>query len=241
MNNQKRIFFVTEKQIQQNTILLSGQDFIHLSKVLRIKRGDKIICKSFSGFIYHCQIDILNSQSVICQILTAEKIIEKKKKRKVKIFLCIPRLEVLSSIVAKITELDVDELQLVFSERSYFKKNKKINIERFKKISSESLKQCGRDIPLLIAEPIHLSVLSQEDLGSEASNLLLWECEEKNEMSSVKLKKRVNLFIGSEGGISYQEKDFLTEKLNFKSVGLSKNILRVETAVLFSLAKVLLI
>lgn len=238
MNNRLRVFFINEKKLSHNKIILSGQDFIHLTKVLRYKIGDEILCKNFSGFIYHCRIEQINKNHVSCEILETKKI-KQDNKKKVKIFLCIPRLDVLASIVTKITELGVDELQLVFSERSYLKKNKKFNLERFQKISLESFKQCRRDIPLTFPVPLELTSIDEENLTENSSNLLLWECEEKEEINQIKLNDRINLFIGSEGGISHQEKTFLTEKLNFKSVSLSNNILRVETAVLFSLAKVL--
>lgn len=238
IKNKLKIFFITEKNITDNIILIDGQDFIHLSKVLRYKVGDKIICKTFTGFSHQCEIEKINQKNISCKILTSQKI-SQEKKNYTKIFLCIPRLEILSSIVMKITELGVDELQCIFSERSYLKKSSKFNLERFKKISLESLKQCGRDIPLLIKPAIHLTSITKKDLGNNNVNLLLWECEQKNKIEQIKLKNRINLFIGSEGGISQQEKSFLTEKLNFQSVSLSQNILRVETAVLFSLSKIL--
>lgn len=234
-----RVFFVSKKDIKNNSIIISGQDFIHLYKVLRYQVGDEIHCKNFLGFIYHCRIQQFNKDNVVCQILSKQKIERQQKQKYVKLFLSIPRLDVLSSIVSKITELDVDELQLIYSERSYLKTNKKFNLERFQKISLESLKQCKRDIPLILNSPIKLNSISEEDLKKKSSNLLLWECEQKNKIENINLNDRINLLIGSEGGITQEEKSFLTEKLNFESISLSENILRVETAVLFALAKIL--
>mgnify|MGYP000547556217 CR=1 FL=1 len=70
-------FFVKEEQIQENQIIILGQDVNHIKKVLRAKIGDELqICNSQNGENFLCEIDNLEEEKIICQI--KEKIQDSK-------------------------------------------------------------------------------------------------------------------------------------------------------------------
>ena len=255
--NHQRIFYISEKQIQQkfNTIDISGEDFHHLVNVLRLKANDKIICKTYGDNIYFCSLKATYTNKATFFIEETQTI--KKPplfQRKVGIFLCIPRPPILSSIVSKLTELGINFLQLIFSERSFFKTSEKINLIRYEKIVQETMKQCGGNTALRLNSPISLKDISfdrgttffnniQNHQKSEIEKILLWECEENNILSpnpysATEEQNPVVLFIGPEGGINHWEKNYL-EKIGFETKSISNNILKVETALMLALGKIL--
>ena len=262
--NHQRIFYITPKQIKTtfNVIEIGGDDFHHLVNVLRLKSGDKVICKTYDGLNYSCTLQTIKSSLAIFEINEiSQKTAPIIPQRKIGIFLCIPRPNVLANIVAKLTEVGVDFLQLVFSERSFFKTPDKLNLLRYEKIIQETLKQCGRDIPLELKEPVHLKYLQadfssfliqtipskdnqkilNEQSATKIHKILLWECEMNNALSVNDLiddRDPIFLFVGPEGGISHLEKEYLQE-LGFQSKSISQNILKVETALLLALGKIL--
>ena len=68
-------FFVKEEQIQENQIIILGQDVNHIKKVLRAKIGDELqICNSQNGENFLCEIDNLEEEKIICQIKEKSRI-----------------------------------------------------------------------------------------------------------------------------------------------------------------------
>ena len=58
-------FFVKEEQIQENQIIILGQDVNHIKKVLRAKIGDELqICNSQNGENFLCEIDNLEEEKI---------------------------------------------------------------------------------------------------------------------------------------------------------------------------------
>ena len=274
--NHQRIFYIQPKQIKSkfNLIEIAGDDFHHLVNVLRLRVGEQVICKTHEGLNYFCTLQMIKPSLAILKIdKISQKTMPNLPQRPVGVFLCVPRPNVLASIVAKLTEVGVDFLQLVFSERSFFKTPTKLNLLRYEKIVLETLKQCSRNTPLELKQPLHLKNL-QPDFSSflptttnsqqttainqqstpphfpitknsvKIHKILLWECETNNNLLMNHSREAntpldpIFIFIGPEGGISHLERNHL-QKLGFKSKSISQNILKVETALLLALGKIL--
>jgi len=240
---QARSFIIDEAQVQNGQVALSSEDSHHLLRVLRAVPGDEIICKIPGKKIYTCTLIEGGKKHCVLGVVN-EKAVPPKKNPRLSLWLSVPRPSVLDSLIPKMAELGLDALRLIITERSHLKKKNEIRLERFEKLVVESLKQSGRD-ELLILEPVRTfdEVLRGLDQGEarEAQKILPWE-EETGSLTLRKLPLQADrekiFFIGPEGGIAPAEAGSLTAR-GFTSVRLTPNILKVETAALFTLVHLL--
>ena len=65
-------YFIDEKCIVGNNIIISGGDHHHIKNVMRMHPGEKVICLTNDGFEYLCSIDRIDANTTL-------SIIEKKK------------------------------------------------------------------------------------------------------------------------------------------------------------------
>ena len=236
-------FFVKEEQIQENQIIILGQDVNHIKKVLRAKIGDELqICNSQNGENFLCEIDNLEEEKIICQI--KEKIQEQVESNiEVTIFQGLPKADKMEYIIQKSVELGVYDITPVEMKRCVVKlneKDKSKKIERWQKISEVAAKQCGRDIIPQINNIINIknicNLIQEYDMvlvayENEEKNTLKEQLENIKKQNNSKSKVKIGIIIGPEGGL--EEKDVETLKENgAKVITLGKRILRTETVAL---------
>ncbi len=225
-------FFVNEKNIEENKIIIKGEDAKHISQVLRHKVGDILEIGNGLGVDYISEIIELSKKEI--QL----KIIEKKEndaepKVEVTLFQCLPKGNKMELIIQKCVELGVAEITPFVSEFSVVKLNDKINnkIERYQKISETASKQCRRGVVPKINNPITF----EEALAlSENFDLSLIAYEKEKEttikaFTNTKNVKSICVFIGSEGGFSEREIANAI-KHGVTPITLGNRILRTETA-----------
>ena len=236
-------FFVKEEQIQENQIIILGQDVNHIKKVLRAKIGDELqICNSQNGENFLCEIDNLEEEKIICQI--KEKIQEQVESNiEVTIFQGLPKADKMEYIIQKSVELGVYDITPVEMKRCVVKlneKDKSKKIERWQKISEVAAKQCGRDIIPQINNIINIknicNLIQEYDMvlvayENEEKNTLKEQLENIKKQNNSKSKVKIGIIIGPEGGL--EEKDVETLKeTGAKVITLGRRILRTETVAL---------
>lgn len=236
-------FFVKEEQIQENQIIILGQDVNHIKKVLRAKIGDELqICNSQNGENFLCEIDNLEEEKIICQI--KEKIQEQVESNiEVTIFQGLPKADKMEYIIQKSVELGVYDITPVEMKRCVVKlneKDKSKKIERWQKISEVAAKQCGRDIIPQINNIINIknicNLIQEYDMvlvayENEEKNTLKEQLENIKKQNNSKSKVKIGIIIGPEGGL--EEKNVETLKENgAKVITLGRRILRTETVAL---------
>ena len=236
-------FFVKEEQIQENQIIILGQDVNHIKKVLRAKIGDELqICNSQNGENFLCEIDNLEEEKIICQI--KEKIQEQVESNiEVTIFQGLPKADKMEYIIQKSVELGVYDITPVEMKRCVVKlneKDKSKKTERWQKISEVAAKQCGRDIIPQINNIINIknicNLIQEYDMvlvayENEEKNTLKEQLENIKKQNNSKSKVKIGIIIGPEGGL--EEKDVETLKENgAKVITLGRRILRTETVAL---------
>ncbi len=234
----KPIVFISQKQVKKNLIEIVGSDVHHLLHVLKLTARNDIICRTFEGFNYQCVLHLILKDKLILNI-KEKNVIKEESIKKIHLVLSMPKPKTFSSVVKKITELGVASLYPVITERSFIKDEKAFNLKRYQKISLESLKQSMRSHPMKISNILKIQdfLTTEEKILKSSFKIFPWECAQNDFFKeSFQTQKEMMLFIGPEGGVTQKEKIIL-EAHGFKVVSLSKNILRVETAVLFSIAK----
>ena len=222
-------FSIKSKQIQGNRAFLSGNEFFHISKVLRLGVNDHIELFDDNENEYRCRIIEIHKKELQVEILESIKN-SKESLIEINLFQSIPKGSKIDLIIQKTTELGVNSITPIKTKRGLVLESRKT--ERWSKIALEACKQCGRSKPPVINNFVDFKdipdLVSKKDL-----NLLFYE----NQKSGLKKHlienstdyKKINLIIGPEGGFTDQEIDY-SEKNGITIVGLGPRILRVETA-----------
>ena len=141
-------FFVSQAQIQDDSIKIIGQDVNHIKNVLRLNFEDRIqVCIKEKELTYNCIIKEISKDIVLCEIIDAVKETTESNVN-IHIFQGLPKADKFEFIIEKCTEIGVKEITPVIMKRTIVKLNEKdINkkIERWRKIAEVAAKQSGRD------------------------------------------------------------------------------------------------
>ncbi len=232
--------FVPPEAIKSETITLTNDQSRYLALVLRAQPGDTIIIMDGQGCKYDCKLLSVHKKEIVAAILSkAAYSIESP--LSITLAQGIVKADKMNFIIQKSTELGVNRIIPLVTERTQVRKTDKII--RWRKIAQSASQQCGRDKVPGIDEPIkfehYLSSLSQETGPSVSARLIFSEgVSERN------LKKTMSCFgnilqliimVGPEGGFSEQEVSFAI-KQGFSAVSLGPRILRAETAPLSAMS-----
>lgn len=236
-----RRFFTEPDNIDlNNSTLTIIDDAVHISKVLRMECGDKIIVFDGTGYEYEAELINIEKEKSTANILE-RSLSELEPEIKVTLFQGIPKSDKLEIIVQKAVELGVHDIVPVKTTRSVAKiaddKKGQQKIERLNKISKEAAKQCGRGLVPKVSMPVtfnvmaeilknyDLSIMFYEELGHDGRKNL------KDILRANKDAVSIAVLIGPEGGFSPSEAETI-QNMDGKTfcAGLGKRILRTETA-----------
>lgn len=221
-----RRFYVDSGDICDGFVTVKGDEFIHMTKILRHKVGYKIVVNNnFDGYDYYAVITEIGKDAARAEII--EKAInDTGTSVEITLMQALPKGDKSDFIAQKATELGVKKIIFFISE---FTAEKKLNLDRIRRITLEACKQCGR----AFVPSVEILNSVDELLISEYDKVILMsEHERELSLSDVKIvrdKKKVALIVGSEGGFSDREVNEFVAK-GAISVSLGKRILRAETA-----------
>ena len=222
-------FFMND--INEENIVITGNDAHHIGRSLRMKSGEKLtVC--CNGFDYNCTIDSITSDSVFLSL--DQKIrCASEPDIQVTLFQAVPKLDKLEYIIQKSIELGVSRIVPVLTRRCVSRPNEKDfakKLPRLNKIAEGSAKQSGRGIIPEIT-PIVSYKQAVEMMRQLDRNIILYEEQGGVKFSEVDFStvKSVGLVIGSEGGFDPEEVQSAVN-IGAVRVWLGKRILRCETA-----------
>lgn len=203
---------------------IEGEEFVHLSKVLRLKVGDEVECICEDDYLYNGVITDINKTSASVKITNKTKNL-KNPKVDVTVFQALPKGDKLDLIVQKLSEIGVNTLQPFVSKYCVAKSCNKI--DRLNKISKSASKQCGRSRSLVVNECITFEQLLNE-LQKYDTVIFANETERKQNDFKINNNDKIAIIIGSEGGFAEEEIKLLSDKAT--SVTFGHRIFRTETA-----------
>lgn len=221
-------FFVLPGQVRNSIITITGSDANHIKNVLRKQVNDEIICFDGMGNEYTTAIIEIEKGKIFLSVIFAKHLKDENRIRKI-LIQGLPKHSKMDEIVKKSTELGVDKIIPLLTERSIAKGE---HLERWLKIAKEASQQSAR-----LNLPEISPLLKFNDILSSSSEyrlkLIPFEGEKFRSIKS-ELRKHphvdsIAVLIGPEGGFSAEE----VAKANangFKSVTLGNHILRTETA-----------
>lgn len=232
-----RKFFIDFEIGDSQRVELVDKDLLHqLISVFRAKLGDEIILLDNSGFEFKGMIKGIGKEEVLVNI------IDKTKKEDVKVgvsvFQSLIKKDNVELVLEKCTETGVVRFVPILAERSV-KSN--LNFERLNKIAKEASEQSGRAKMPQISQIIDFKkAVSMSSEEKDAVNLIFHEesdycCDRLScaFLQHFKDVKKINIFIGPEGGFSDEEVE-LAKKGGFYVLSLGDLVLRSETAAIVS-------
>lgn len=202
-----------------------GDELNHFN-VLRCKIGEQVICLGDDGYDYLCEVDQIGKKKATA-VVVSKSLNTKNPKKKITVFQALVKGEKADLITQKLTELGVSSLVMFESKFAIAKVNNN-KISRLNKISEEACKQCGRSIPLNIAENISFKEMIE---NLKDYDLVLFANEKSTDRIETDLKNSQNvaIIVGSEGGFDNDEVQKIID-FGAKEFGLGARILRAETA-----------
>jgi 16S rRNA (uracil1498-N3)-methyltransferase len=239
-----RRYWVPNKMVQGDAVVLSGDVLHHVRDVCRMHKGSKfeVIVGDgrTKGVAHFVEIMDESKHESIARILESREIPEIPRPH-IHLALSIPRFPVFEAVVEKAVELGVYEIHPFFSEFSFIRKQEDTwakKLPRFEKIVQSATQQSGRGDLMSIANPVDLkAILGTFNRTSSAKGLFAYEGDARmNAKDGVAKVSRAEgllseawIFVGSEGGFSAAEVESF-EGSGLTSVTLGSQVLRVETA-----------
>ncbi len=225
-------FYVPPEHISESELSIQGEEFHHLTRVLRKKTGDKILVVNGTGTAFECTIDGINSNESRC---TIQNVHEPFNEPEVEVTLMLPVLKNhnrVEWIVEKGTELGVRRFVPVLTERTI---PHRIRYDRLRKIALTAMKQCKRSYLPEIAETKKLGdILASVDVSFDKVFIGHEAAPVSDSMRSVYGQlpgQRVLLLAGPEGGFTGEELREC-ERNGAQIVSLGVRRYRAETAAL---------
>ena len=223
-------FYINKEDIQDNIATIKGEEAQHISRVLRMKKGDEVTLCDGEGMFYDAVLSEFDDKSVIAEISESYKA-PTEPEVQLTVFQGVPKNPKLETVIQKLTEIGAVRLVPVDTVRAVAKLDKSAKVDRLRKIAKEAAKQSKRGIVPEVTDPV--SFKQAVKMAAEA-DLALIPYEEETEISikkalSGKSPKTVSVMIGPEGGFDKSE-IMLAMDAGIQSVTLGKRILRTETA-----------
>lgn len=220
-------------------ILLTGEDFFHAVRVLRMRAGDKMeLCDGACG-VCTATVEAVEKDALVIragQWMPADS----EAAHRVTLFQCLPKGDKLELIVQKCVELGVYAIAPVLSERCVALPGDKFasRLTRLQRVAVEAAKQSKRGI---LPAVLPLCRIADLDFSAFDTVLLAYEDEREQSLKAALRRgvgKNIAIVIGSEGGFSPREAALLKEK-GAAAISLGRRILRTETAGMVMLAQLL--
>lgn len=226
--------FIPSQNISSNKIIVSDKPQIHYFKdVLRLKIKDTIIVFDERGNEYICFIKEMLKNAV--QLKIKEKRPSKKSSRtQVSLACAMPKHSKMDEIIDKLTQLGVESIIPLETERVIVKLDKQKKIlrkKRWERIALNASQQSQRStIPVIDSIKGIKEVLAEsKDYDLKLIPTLSGERKLLKEVLDDCKPKNILVLIGPEGDFTPQEVD-LAKKAGCIPIALGNLVLRVETA-----------
>lgn len=238
-----RRFFFHSNQRQDDLVTLDSEESHHISKVLRLKKGEKVELCEGKGLVYLAEI-VMTGKSVQLRIVEELGKGQHEQHSRAGLFVGQGAIKIkkMELVIQKCTELGVDGFYPYVGKRSQGNvvQQYRGKGERWRRIVAEACKQSLRSSSLEVHEIISFDeMISLMDKEEGVLKLLLWEKERQTTFTSFSRQLGQNstviLLLGPEGGFTHEEVAEARAR-GWQTVGLGERILRAETAAIAAVA-----
>ena len=218
--------------VENTTSLLSKEHTHYVANVMRLKRGSNINFFNKEGE-WVSEIVFLEKDRIEVKFLNRVK--KSVQTSSMELAICLVKKNPMEIILQKATELGVDKITPIISERTEVKE---LNYERAKKIVIAATEQSNQLSPPEISNITKLKDFINN--LNETSKLFFADINSKERLKKEDIKgdNFKTILIGPEGDFTPNERKMILENKNTISFSLSKNILKTETATISALSLV---
>lgn len=226
-------FASPSENIKGEKIEIRQEQFHHLKNVLRLKPQDEVCVIDEKGFEYFCKVEDILVKMAVLRITKKNKV-KNLSKAKLAIACAIPKKSRFDDIIDKLTQLGVDTIIPLVTERTIVKPDKhkqQLRLERWKKIAVAATLQSQRgNIPEISRIKDFQEFLSEaKGFDLKLIPTLTGERKPLKELLLNHKPEGVLIAIGPEG--DFTEKEIESAKREgFIPVTLGELVLRVDTA-----------
>lgn len=226
--------FCVFKEAPKELICISERGRVHhINDVLHLKANEEIIVFDEQGNEYYTVIEKTTPKNIVLKVKNVLKRATENKSQ-ITLACAIPKKSKFEEIIDKLTQLGVDRIIPMETERVIIKldgEKKDARLSRWKKIAVSAAEQSQRNtVPAIESIKNIRQVLSES--GGYDLKLIPALIDERKALKQI-LKginpQNILILIGPEGDFSPAEV-ILAKKAGFIPVTLGANVLRVETA-----------
>ena len=230
-------FYAPPSHITMPTLRIEGEEFVHLSHVMRKKENDTICVVDGCGNLYEAAITRITGRAAFCTVTSHTTGVNEPLRQAILGVGILKHGANFDFLVEKATELGVHTIVPLFTERTIPTHAKP---DRWRKLALAAMKQSRRCFLPLIGP---LTFLADFLRSSDRAAVCLIAHEKTEHLllrdSIPRDASRVVLVIGPEGGFSEGE-IVLAKEEGFVPVGLGPRRLRTETAAIVAVAQALM-
>lgn len=218
--------------VEGNRADLSRDELHHLVSVLRTRPGEIFEGITGEDFRYRCRL-VEDGSGHYGEILGTIGH-EAESPLRIELAAALIKREKFELVLQKATELGVVRIVPLFTSRTEIRldsRREEKKVERWARIISESVKQCGRNRIPALAHPCNLEDYLASDQGK--SFLVLDEEAElpiRNAVHSLRGALEISVVIGPEGGWSEEDRLLMRRCPDLIRAGIGPRVLRAETA-----------
>lgn len=227
--------FCSLENISGDKINISDKNQIHhLKNVLRLKIGDEVIVCDEKGNVYNSVIEELTPKNMILKIKDTKETSTTAKKIRITAACALPKKSKFDDIVDKLTQLGVDKIIPMQTQRVALKLDRHkqaLRLGRWQKIALNASGQSQRNrLPVVTAVMPVKQVLEQSaEFDLKLIPALTGERKTLKQVLSVLKPRNILFLIGPEGDFTPEELSGAV-RLGFIPITLGEGVLRVETA-----------
>jgi 16S rRNA (uracil1498-N3)-methyltransferase len=220
-------FFYSE-HIEDNTLIIDGDEHKHLSRVMRKRPGDTIWISDGKGTSYQTEILEIGQDNTKCKIVKKYPEFGEPKNR-VSLAVGLIKPSHWEIMLEKAVELGVYDIYPLFTRYTVLKGIKR---ERQEMIVLSAMKQCGRSYLPILHDPVSLN-----DFIKQKRHEITYICDNQDDYPQLTPgmdSANYLVLIGPEGGFSTEEVELAIQH-SVQPALLTNRRLRTETACIAAL------
>ena len=225
--------FIFSGQIAGEKCVIQEKEIVHYIKnVLRCKMGERFVVVDEKGDEYNAQVKEISKEAVMLEI--ERKLPPRPRVTSVTIACAIPKNSRFDDIIDKLTQLGVDRIIPLVTERVVVRLDAAAGAARiqcWKKIAAAASQQSQRNsLPVIEAPKTFKEVLSES--GEYDVKLIPTLADDRRTLKELLIRqgpRKFLILVGPEGDFSHEEVA-LAKGQGFIPVTLGDLVLRVETA-----------
>ena len=238
-----RYFLGDSALITSESVTINGALAQRLGRVMRVRPGDELqLIESSTNQLLQAVVDRVTRDQVICEIVSTAPLAPRTTPSLV-LWPALIRPQRFDWMLEKVTELGVDEVRPVITERTIARGAVEQRLGRWRRVVVEASEQCRRDYVPLVTAPSSLAELLSRTRGEGRLRMVASAVEPDRRIVAV-LQRRleaassldeVHLLVGPEGGLTPEESARVRVE-GWWPISLGDRPLRAETASIAAVA-----